>query len=52
MIPKRVEFSGKRVAGYVLKTTMKEIHEANPIPAFWDEIFKDGRHAQLKNANQ
>ena len=35
-------------AGYLLKTNMADIGADNPIPGFWGDIFKDGRHTALQ----
>lgn len=43
MQPKIVNFEARKVAGYLHKCT----HENNTIPAFWQEVFADGRHEKL-----
>jgi|GEM_PF-1026212 len=43
MNPKIVTFGPAKIAGYLHKTSMSN----NTIPAFWDEIFSDGRLADL-----
>jgi len=43
MNPKIVNFGPVKVAGYLHKTS----HSNNTIPAFWGEIFSDGRHEKL-----
>ena len=37
-----------RIAGYSIKTTMQQVMSNNPLPAFWQEIMNDGRHAKLQ----
>jgi len=41
--PKIVKLEATCVAGYLHKTT----HSNNTIPAFWQEVFEDGRHEKL-----
>ena len=43
MYPKIVSFGPAKVAGYLHKTSMSN----NTVPAFWQEIFSDGRHKKL-----
>ena len=43
MQPKIVSFEAKKIAGYLHKCT----HENNTVPAFWQEVFADGRHSKL-----
>ncbi|MCL2574419.1 MAG: GyrI-like domain-containing protein [Defluviitaleaceae bacterium] len=43
MNPKFVNFGPMKIAGYLHKTSMSN----NTIPAFWQELFADGRHSKL-----
>ena len=47
MNPKFVSFGPVKVAGYLHKTS----HSNNTIPAFWQELFADGRHGKLHSAD-
>ena len=47
MNPKIVNFGPARIAGYLHKTS----HSNNTIPAFWQELFADGRHGKLHSGD-
>ena len=49
MEPRIAKLDTIKAAGYLIKTSMAEMGENNPIPAFWREIMEDGRYERLRN---
>ncbi|MCL2854181.1 MAG: GyrI-like domain-containing protein [Defluviitaleaceae bacterium] len=43
MEPRVVKVEPMRMVGVVLKTSMEEVAQNNPIPTLWSQIFTDGR---------
>jgi len=51
MTHKIVHLEAMKMVGYSIKTTMLEVVTDNPVPAFWEQILKDGRFDKLLALN-